>query len=123
MLLEGNTNIVKSVERGQRAGEVIELLEFFSGHALVISCRQFGFYKNKNAVSDPLGNGLIDMADIPVQYQLNIEHEQWTTEHSSGFIGLSNHCTLLILPTAIRLYASKSDALRNRNPIVELSLQ
>lgn len=125
MLLESNTNMVQSVEPSNLPSasdgvSYIEILHFVDDKALVISHNAIALYRDASAISDPLGNGLIQMSTFPQGLRFSPDNTPWVIHHVSGFIELVNHHIVLILPNAIRLYSSKEDALKNRNIIVEL---
>ncbi len=122
MLSEGKANIIKSIERAELSGQTVEILHFFSGQALVLAHQAIAFYNDAAAIEDPLGKGLISMAELPAGRGLPETEPHWVAEHAAGFVGLFDGRVILILPNAIRLFADKSDALRNRNLMVELAV-
>lgn len=102
-------------------GERYEALLLRDGKAIVISKLSLALYKDIDAIDDPLGNGLLQICDLPTN---TLEHctLPWINHFRAGFISLSDGMALLITPLAIQLFANKNDALHNQNEICKLTL-
>lgn len=118
MLLEGDSDIIQRCEWSAETG--MQYLTFRNGSVLVISENALAFYKSMEAIQDPLGNGLLEMAELtsPILAGKN----GFVLEYRAGFVGLENDLALLITPNDIQLFPSKDDALRNQNEVVRLKL-
>ncbi len=121
MLQEGSASIVKDVETTRLNNRHIEIMTFHDGRAIALSSNAVGIYRDRATVLDPLGNGLINLVDIPKQYCFHENDAPWVQEHKAGFVQLHKGLSLLILPNDIRLYRNKDDALRNTNPILTIA--
>jgi len=117
-----STDIVKSIEGANLHGQHVEIVHFFDGKALVLGYNAIALYKNAATITDQLGNGLIAMAELAPQDYFDTDNAPWVVEHAAGFVGFSCGRALLILPKAIKLYATKQDALNNAPAIAELPL-
>ncbi len=123
MLTEGSASIVSKVERNQLNNHHIEVLVFHDGRAVVLSSSAIGIYRDRTSVLDPLGNGLINLVEIPQAYCFQEAEAPWVQEHRAGFVRLHNGMSLLILPNDIRLYRNNNDALHNTNPIITIGFE
>lgn len=119
---EGRVNVVSSVSTSQVNGQYIELLNLYDGRVVALSCNAIALYKNTDAVQDILGNGCLQIAEIPENHQLDSGLTPWVKETNAGYVGLNNDMVILILPNDIRLYLNKKDALNNFKAIASLKL-
>lgn len=124
MQKEGSSSIIESITCTQAGddGHYMEILQFFNGKALVLDQKAIAMYKNPAAIADPLGNGLIDCADMDNKPWLSLDDAPWVISHRAGFIGLKRDFCLLILPVDVRLYRNKEDALLNKNVVASINL-
>jgi hypothetical protein len=93
----------------------VNLLHFHRGMVLMVASSAVGLYRDRDAVEDPLGNGLIGFEPIPesLQAEPDPEHAQ-VLKQTSGFVGLCSGAVLFVRPDGIALYANGQDALHNR---------
>ncbi len=120
MLLEGSSDIVANVERREIKSQMMELVFLNDQKVLAIAKDSLALYKDVDAISDPLGNGLICMANLE-EIEFNMD-EPVVLTHRSGFIGLVQDKVLLILPNAIKLFHNKEDALQGQKVVCSLEL-
>ncbi|VUD59118.1 hypothetical protein TDB9533_02595 [Thalassocella blandensis] len=121
MLLEGSSDIVRHIERSVINAQQIEILHLSNSTVLVIGEKSLALYKDSRSISDPLGNGLIQLVNIE-NFSFDIDHPV-VLEHRAGYVGLAREQVLLILPNAVKLFRSKSDALQGANSICTLPLE
>lgn len=124
MILESSkSDIIKSVQR-QTLGnqQQVEVILLRNGNAIVLSANALAYYKSEQSIQDPLGNGLLALAELAPKDNLPADAPQWITEYRAGFVGLIEDKVVLITPVAIQLFAHKADALRNNNEIARLDL-
>ncbi len=122
MLSEGNSDLISSVERSYIKGQYMELLVLFDGRVIALSSSAIALYRDTASVADELGNGLIQLCEIPQLHALDKQSTPWVSQCTAGFVGLHNGMALLILPKDVRLYCDNSSALRNENPILAMPL-
>lgn len=122
MIIEGNANLVASIEYEDINDQYVEALTFNDGRVLALSANAMALYKNRGCLGDPLGNGLLHITSLPEEGQLKPSDSPWVSTHSAGFVGLSNGMALLILPREIRIYRNNQDALHNHNALASLPL-
>ncbi len=118
MILQGDSDIIQRCE-WLPEGQMQHLL-FRNGSVLVISSEALAYYKSVEAISDPLGNGLVELVELTSALQCG--ENGFVTEYHAGFVGLTNDRVLLITPNDIQLFTDKNDALRNQNEIARLQL-
>ena len=118
MILEGDSDIIQQCQWHGDKG--LQYLTFRNGSVLVISENALAFYKNEAAIYDPLGNGLLEMAELAEP--LVFGDQGFVTEYRAGFVGLANEMAILITPNDIQLFPNKESALRNQNEIARLKL-
>lgn len=118
MILEGDSDIIATCE--WLPDSQIQHLVFRNGSVLAISHDALAYYKSIEAISDPLGNGLLEMAELTDC--LEASDQGFVEEYRAGFVGLTQNKVLLITPNDIQLFGSKEDALRNQNEITRLKL-
>ncbi len=123
MLTEGSASIVSKIERTQFNDRHIEILVFHDGRAVALSSSAIGIYRDRTSVLDPLGNGLVNLVEIPQAYCFQESAAPWIQEHRAGFVKLHKGMSLLILPNDIRLYRNNDDALHNTNPIITIGFE
>lgn len=118
MILQGDSDIIQRCE--WLPDSQMQQLLFRNGSVLVISSEALAYYKSIEAISDPLGNGLVELVELssPVHPSEN----GFVLEYRAGFVGLTDDFVLLITPNDIQLFADKNDALRNQNEIARLQL-
>lgn len=103
--------IVDLPERGR-----VNLLHFHQDMVLMISGSAVGLYRDRRAVEDPLGNGLIGFEPIPEFLRGEPDPQAgWVTEQTSGYIRLSSGAALFIRPDGVALFPDAGSALRNRD--------
>lgn len=122
MIIENSSDIIlehKACEFSNQ--ERYEALLLRDGKAIVISNKHLALYKSIDSVNDPLGNGLLQICDLPTN-TLEQCPLPWVNHFRAGFISLSDDKALLITPLAIQFFATKNDALHNQNEICKLSL-
>jgi hypothetical protein len=123
MLESNQSDIIQSVTpRTLNNQQMIEVVQLYNGNAIVLSSNALAYYKSADSIEDPLGNGLIAMAELPHTQHFTPAHSPWILQFKAGFVGLVNDRVLLITPVAVQLFASKMDALRNQNEIARLDL-
>lgn len=123
MLIENSSNLIESVQPGNLAsGERADLAQLINGQVLVISADALALYSRMEAVSDELGNGLLNSVRIPDEFRLDIENDAYLQEHNAGYVGLSGDKVLLITLNDVQMFPSKTDALKNQNEIVRVAL-
>ena len=121
MILEGSSNIIQRIERSIINSQQLELLYLSNHKVLAIGESSLALYKDMQSISDPLGNGLLHMANIE-NFRFEIENPV-VLEHRAGYVGLAKEQVLLILPNAVKLFHSKNDALQGANSICTLPLE
>ncbi|MFL0801273.1 MAG: hypothetical protein K6L80_12530 [Agarilytica sp.] len=120
MLQEGSASVVKEVATTQRNNRHIEMMIFHDGRSVALFSDAIGIYRDRDAVLDPLGNGLINIVALPKEYYFEESEAPWVQAHRAGFVQLYKGLSLLILPNDIRLYRNSHDALRNTDPIIQI---
>lgn len=96
----------------------VNLLHFHQGMVLMISREAVGLYRNRAAVTDPLGNGVIGYQTIPEPLRGEEDAEQaHVTRQTSGYVGLTSGAVLFIRPDGIGLYPDNNSALNNRDRV------
>jgi hypothetical protein len=115
--------IINSATLTLNNDEPAEKIWLRGGSILVISATALALYRDEAALSDPLGNGLIALADLPEQAPLKHDQGHFMSEHRAGYIGLQGDRLLLITPVAIQLFDDRQDALHNRNERARLPLE
>lgn len=118
MILEGDSDIIQTCEWCPE--KHIQFLHFRNGSVLAISQGALAYYKSLDSVSDPLGNGLVDMVELTEP--LFATDQGFVEAFRAGFVGLHQERVILITPNDIQLFENKDDALRNQNEIARLSL-
>lgn len=121
MLLEGSSDIIRHIERSVINSQQLEVLHLSNSKVLVIGETTLALYKNSRSIADPLGNGLIQMMNIE-NFSFDIQNPV-VLEHRAGYVGLAKDQVLLILPNAVKLFRSKTDALQGANSICTLPLE
>ena len=120
MALHSSSDIIHSVQRTQINGQALELLILENGKVLAIGNNSLAFYQNINALNNPLGAGLINLANLEeISFDLNTP---LVMEHRSGYVALRNGYVLIIFPNAVRLYSSNECALSGKDALCELPL-
>lgn len=123
MVIEGSSDIVvrcEFIEQGDHANT--QWLTFRNGNVLVLAAGFMALYKDTAAISDPLGNGLKAMTDLPEQSLLQFSSQGFVKEYTAGFIRLWDDKAILITPNDIQLFNNNMDALHNKNEITRLAL-
>lgn len=107
-----NDVIVASLE--QLDGEAARtLIQFHNGQVMVVSRDAVALYRQRDALDDPLGNGLLGHELLPPDL-VCAEGEAPVVEQRAGFVGLQSGAVLFIRPDGVALYQHPDDALRNR---------
>ncbi|RLU00293.1 MAG: hypothetical protein D9N14_07325 [Ketobacter sp.] len=102
--------------------EPCELIKLHNGLIIALSPRALGCYRNRQALHDPLGNGLISFSPLAEEHQIEFQQQRCITTYSGGYVGLLDGKALLIAPYKIRLYPNNQDGLRGHNCLAELEL-
>ena len=124
MIIEGSSDIVTRCEFKQDATQgATQWLTFRNGWVMVLAPHFINLYKSEAVINDPLGNGLIDSADVPSEWTLVVDETGFVSRYAAGFVGLVDGKAILITPNDIQLFPSADDALRNQNEIIRLALQ
>ncbi len=118
MIIEGDSDIITRCEWLPEVAR--QQLTFRNGNVLVLSESVMAFYKSAAAIDDPLGNGLLDMVDLPEALSAN--EQGFVVSYRAGFVGLADDKALLITPNDIQLFPNKECALRNQQEIARLAL-
>lgn len=108
--------IIQSHERCALAerGDV-NLLYFHHHMVLMISAEAVGLYRDRQALTDPLGNGVLGFELIPPPMRPDWYEEQgFVREQIAGFVGLTSGAVLFIRPDGVALYPDGPSALRNQ---------
>lgn len=94
----------------------LSLLHFHRGQVLAIGADAVALYRDAGAVSDPLGNGLLGHQPIPLALRPQCDPlNGYIEEQRAGFVGLQGGAVLFIRPDGVALFASREDALHNRD--------
>lgn len=92
------------------------LLHFHRGQVLRIGSDSVALYRDRTAVDDPLGNGVVGHELIPHTITLRFEPDTGFIEQQrAGYVGLHGGAVLFIRPDGIALYNNAQDALRNQH--------
>ncbi len=119
MLLNESELILEVIESKTIRNEPVVIAMLRGGKALAVSRDTIALYKDLSSIDDPLGGGLIGMADIP-------ERARWQSEvptitsYRSGLITFNDKKVIFITPKSFRLYANSQDALHNVHLVCEL---
>lgn len=119
-MIVNESDLIRSVETVYLGEELQDAtaIELLNGQVIVLSLNSIGMYKNKQSISDPLGNGLIHFEAIsPVEKGFAPKVE----EFKAGYVGLMGGYVLLLGGFDVRLFTNKSDALYNRNEVLRLA--
>ncbi len=122
MLGEGNSDLISTIERSHIKGQYMELLVLFDGRVIALSSTAIALYRDTESVADALGNGLIQLCEIPQEFSLSKLTTPWVSRHTAGFVGFHSGMVLLILPNDVKLYSDNTSALKNENPILAMPL-
>lgn len=94
----------------------VNLLHFHPGMVLMIAGGAVGLYRDANAVTDPLGNGLIGYEPIPEPLRPEPVPEGGPVlEQRSGYVALASGAVIFIRPDGVALYPDRHSALNNRH--------
>ncbi|WP_028294916.1 hypothetical protein [Oceanobacter kriegii] len=123
VLAAGSSDLINTVWDDQLAsGTDVTAAELVNGTVLVIGRDAIALYRQKDQLSDALGNGLIRLQPFPEG--LRIEGDfPLIRETRAGYVGLADEQVLLIGLNDVRMFANKADALRNANEQLRMSLQ
>ncbi|MCY0964465.1 hypothetical protein [Parathalassolituus penaei] len=123
MLIENNSNLIRGVFATTLAsGASVDVAELVNDRFLAVASESLSLFSTRKAVSDPLGNGLLQRVGIPESDWLLAEDGDFILEHRAGYVGLCSGKVLLIGLNDARLFSGPADALRNRNEIVRIPL-
>lgn len=118
-MLVSESDLVKEVNvHSLDNGERIRTIEMKNGFVIALAMNSIHLFKNKEAIGNPLGNGLVVSESIPdniAGYTPDVE------EYKAGYVGLVGGFVLLLGGYDIRLFSSKRNALYNQNEILRLS--
>lgn len=94
----------------------VNLLHFHQGMVLLIGADAVALYRDRQAVDDPLANGLIGYQPIPPKLRSEFRPpEGYLAGQTAGFIGLRSGAALFVRPDGVALYPCSMDALYNRH--------
>ena len=116
-------SIVHDVEHTTLANdEPVSLLFLNSEKVLAITQNAMGLYSSKDAIHDPLGNGLLCITDFPQGHTLQLDDQvgHFVTHFDAGFVSLSQGRALLIKPHCVEYYPSPMEGLQGKNMICQL---
>ncbi|GGX73550.1 hypothetical protein [Saccharospirillum salsuginis] len=120
----GTSDIIESIQAEPLAnGTPAERLQLRGGPVLVLTEEAMALYRDADSPDDPLGNGLITLAELTGDHALVREDGHFVREHRAGYIGLMDDKAMLITPAAIQLFANRDDALRNQNELARLAFE
>lgn len=120
----GTSDIIEALESRPLAnGTPADRLRLRGGPVLVLTASAMALYRDVSDVDDPLGNGLIALAELSGDDVLVSEDERFVREHRAGYIGLMDDKAILITPVAVQLFANRDDALRNQNERARLAFE
>ena len=114
--------IFEQSTRTLKNGEFAEILHVQGGPVVVLSASGLASYKSVEYVSDPLGNGLMGYAEIPIEASLQVIENSFVVNIRSGFVQLHNGMALLITPFHATLFANNTDALSGQNRIAQVPM-
>ena len=111
MLFYGSSDIVTDVQsRPLNNGQPAERIALKGGPVLVLSATALALYKDADAPDDPLGNGLLALAELDEAHRLRADDSgRFVAEHKAGYIGLADGQALLITPVAVQLFADRDE--------------
>lgn len=93
----------------------VNLLHFHDQAVLMVCADAVGLYRNRGALHDPLGNGVLGYELIPVPLRPAWQPQcGFVREQVAGFVGLTSGAVLFIRPDGIALYPDSSHALMDR---------
>lgn len=99
-----------------------QLLHLHNGMVIALSPHALACYRNRAALDDPLGNGLLSFTELAEGVSIRFEQDACVTTHTAGYVGLVDGKALLIAPFKVRLYPNNHDGLRGLNCLAELEL-
>lgn len=99
-----------------------QFIELHNKMVIVITSDTLACYRNLASIQNPLGNGLVSLAEIEPSSSIQFTNGQCISAYRSGYVGLQDGKTILITPFKVRLYPSNHDGLRNLNCLAELNL-
>jgi hypothetical protein len=99
-----------------------QLIHLHNGMVIVLTAHALACYRNRAAVDDVLGNGLLSLAELADGCEIRFDNDACITTHSAGYVGLVDGKALLIAPFKVRLYPNNHDGLRGLNCLAELEL-
>ncbi len=102
--------------------EPAQLLHLHNGMVIALTPRALACFRDRAALHDPLGNGLLSFTALPDDLNIRFDEGFCVATHSAGFVGLVDGKAMLIAPFKIRLYTDNHDALRGLNCLAELEL-
>ena len=110
-----NDTIIRLHETCTLAGRgPVNLLYFHHDMVLLISAAAVGLYRDREAVEDPLGNGLLGYEVIPDALCPSWDEQGgYVREQTAGYVGLRGGAVLFIRPDGVALYPDGGSALRN----------
>jgi hypothetical protein len=95
----------------------VSLMHFHHGHVVLISADAVGYYRDEDAIFDPLGNGVLGYEVIPASVAPHwVDGVGFIAEQRAGFVGLTSGAVIFIRPDGIGLYNDGASALRNIEP-------
>lgn len=124
MLIENNSNLIRNVFAARLAsGARVDVAELINNRFLAVAADSLSLFSSRVAVSDALGNGLLQRVSIPEPDWLVADDQGGLImEHRAGYVGLAGGKVLLIGLNDARLFAGPADALRNRDEIARIAL-
>ena len=124
MLIENSSDIVSNDQQlALHSGELVDALTLINSQILVLSENTLSVYRSLDSIQDPLGNGLLHTVALQGAAELvRGQDGRFMAMKKAGIVGLFDDKVILITPNDIQLFANRSDALRNQNELVRLSL-
>lgn len=121
MLLQNSSDLITQVDSATLSnGQPVDVAHLINGTVLVIAADALALYRSAQQVGDALGNGLI--RSVALSQPLQPENGRLLLEHRAGYVGLAGGLVLLITLNDVQMFASKTEALRNSNELVRMSL-
>ena len=114
--------IIAHIDYGRINDEPAQLIELHNGMIIALTANALACYRQRRCIHDPLGNGLLSLAEIAPDSAIGFFNGQCIQAHRSGFVGLRDGKALLISPFKVRLYPNNYDGLRGLNCLAELDL-
>lgn len=107
--------IARQIEHAELPGRgPVSLLTLHGGQVIVIGADAVAMFRDRDSISDPLGNGVLGHERLPAAQQCDASGS-FVAEQRAGYVGLIGGAVLFVRPDGVALYDSGLDALHNRN--------